>query len=361
MKKLLLFGLTICVFITTFFNGFSQKERMDLWFNKNMNNKTIQFETNYPYSLTVVDRNYTHLENPVSVTDSILWDDPQYRIPVGFDFEFMGLSVDTLVVSDSYVGLDFALVYDENWDQFYYEVYAAIDIFGADLIDFGAVDNYAQSHINYELSGEPGTQILKIEWKNAGFYNEYNTLNSNKSFVYFQLWLFEKDNHFEMRYGPSYIENEALCFNHRLGPFVDFGRVEGDYETIHGYYLDGQPANPGIFPISFDFNETLDDVPANGTSYFFTVGEGTTVGLPEVEHKQLCKIYPNPSNGVFRIDLKQNTQAQIQVFDILGNKILEQQIESKAMLDISDVPRGTYIVHVLADNRIVSTQKVIKN
>jgi len=161
MKRLLIFGLTICFFITTFFNGFSQKNRFETWFGKKTTDNSIQFAPTYPYSLTVSERNYEHLINPISISDSIIWDDPQYLVKVGFDFEFMGLAVDTIVVGDGFVGLDYKLVYDEEWNQYYYEIYAGIDVFGTDLIDFGYADGIAQSHINYKLDGTERYRILK--------------------------------------------------------------------------------------------------------------------------------------------------------------------------------------------------------
>lgn len=361
MKKLLIFGLTICMFITTFFNGFSQKNRFENWFGKKVANKTIQYTPTYPYSLTVSTRNYAHLENPVSISDSIVWDDPQYLVKVGFDFEFMGISVDTIVVGDSYISLDYQLIYDEEWNQYYYENYGGIDVFGTDLIDFGYADASAQSHINYKLEGTEGERILKIEWKHVGFYYEYDANGESQSYISFQLWLFEEDNHFEIRYGESSLLNENMCYNNELGPYVDFGRTENDYELIHGYYLDGQPSGPIMLPINFDFDETLDDTPQNGTTYFFTVGEGTTIGIKDNIKLQNFEVFPNPGTGIFSIKSKEYKKIQVQVFDILGNKILDQVVDNYAKLDISKAPKGTYIVHAVSDNKVISTQKLIKN
>jgi type IX secretion system substrate protein len=361
MKKLLIFGLTICFFITTFFNGFSQKDRIGGWLNKKGIDKSIQFEQTFPYSLTVSQRNYTNLENPISISDTIIWDDPEYLIPVGFDFEFMGLTVDTLVVGDNYIGLEYSLVYDEDWNQYYYEVFSGIDVFGADMIDFGFADREAKSHINYELEGTAGNRILKIEWIKAGFYKEVDETGEAESYAYFQVWLFEEDNHFEMRYGPSYINNETLCFDYELGPYIDFGRAEDNYSVIHGYYLEGAPSDPTMTPIETDFDETLNGNPQSGTTYFFTVGEETTIGIKNKAENQEFEIYPNPSNGFFNVKSKDTEQYQIQVFDILGNKLLDQKVKNNSTIDISKAPKGTYIVHALSNNMVLSTQKLIKN
>jgi type IX secretion system substrate protein len=273
----------------------------------------------------------------------------------------MGLTVDTLVVGDNYIGLEYSLVYDEDWNQYYYEVFSGIDVFGADMIDFGFADREAKSHINYELEGTAGNRILKIEWIKAGFYKEVDETGEAESYAYFQVWLFEEDNHFEMRYGPSYINNETLCFDYELGPYIDFGRAEDNYSVIHGYYLEGAPSDPTMTPIETDFDETLNGNPQSGTTYFFTVGEETTIGIKNKAENQEFEIYPNPSNGFFNVKSKDTEQYQIQVFDILGNKLLDQKVKNNSTIDISKAPKGTYIVHALSNNMVLSTQKLIKN
>lgn len=360
MKKLLIFGLTICFFITTFFNGFSQKERIGSWLNKKVSEKSIQYEPAYPYSLTVSYRDYTSLENPVSLSDSIIWDDPQYRILVGFNFEFMGLTVDTLIVGDNYVGFDFQLIYDEEWDQYYYDISAGVEVFGADMIDYGYGRDYAWSHINYKLEGTEGNHILKVEWKLAAFYNEYMEIGETESYISYQLWLYEADNHFEIRFGPSNMTNEAVCYDGNPGPYIDFGR-EINYETIHGYYLDGNPSNPIMLPLGLSFDQTVDGTPSYGTTYFFTVGEGTTIGISEKQLEKEVEIFPNPTSGIFTIQSEKTRPVKVQVYDILGNRVFEEIVENNAKIDISSVPKGTYIVTILSKNAVISTQKLIKN
>lgn len=361
MKKLLFIGLAVCFLITTFFNGFAQKKVNQLLF-KHQAEKLIQYQPEYPYSLTVSTREYESLIDTINLNGGNIWDDPAYLIPVGFDFEFMGLTVDSIVVGDFYVGLDYDLVYDEDWDQYYYDVYSGIDLFGADMIDFGYADGESFSEINYKLDGAAGNRILKIEWKQIGFYNEYYNLGEQDSYISFQLWIYEVDNHFEMRYGPNAIYNVDLNLNYNPGPYVDFGKASHDYSTITGYYLTGQPSAPMMNIIEEELEGTLEGIPQYGRTYFFTVGEGTTIGVEENSFEHEAEVFPNPTNGFFSIDTENYDDLLIQLYDILGNKIKDQKVNYKNQkINISTVPKGTYIVHILSENQVISTQKLIKN
>jgi hypothetical protein len=61
-------------------------------------------------------------------------------------------------------------------------------------------------------------------------------------------------------------------------------------------------------------------------------------------------VSPNPSNGLFIIQLKSNdgnsTLKLITVFDITGRKILTVEADTKSyMLDLSEQPKGIYFLH----------------
>jgi hypothetical protein len=57
-------------------------------------------------------------------------------------------------------------------------------------------------------------------------------------------------------------------------------------------------------------------------------------------------IYPNPSRGMVRIEL--DTKAEIVVIDALGRTVFEA--ENAERIQLSDLPKGTYIVRTLSEN-----------
>ncbi len=67
------------------------------------------------------------------------------------------------------------------------------------------------------------------------------------------------------------------------------------------------------------------------------------------------KVYPNPSNGSFTIDLPEtNNGAAITVMDMVGkvvaNRIIEDTKAQKLTLNLSNIPTGSYILKVDAGN-----------
>jgi hypothetical protein len=55
-------------------------------------------------------------------------------------------------------------------------------------------------------------------------------------------------------------------------------------------------------------------------------------------------VYPNPSNGIFKISLSQ-AGAEIHIFDAMGRPVFHQQVETQqAFIDLSRFPSGIYFL-----------------
>lgn len=68
-------------------------------------------------------------------------------------------------------------------------------------------------------------------------------------------------------------------------------------------------------------------------------------------------IYPNPSNGKFFIS-NSNSIKSIEVYDIIGHKILSIKNQTINEIDLSNAPKGIYFVKLLIDNKLC-TDKII--
>ena len=194
-----------------------------------------------PYYFNYSTGPYANLIGSTSLNNGQLWDDPEYRIPIGFTFEFFDQAYDSIYISD-YVWFDQNIKY---W----------ISAYDSDFIDKGVTSSV--SPISYLRSGTPGSQILKIEWNNVGFYNDI-TLND---FINVQLWLYESTNLIEIHIGP----NSVLNIDSYGGPE---GGVIGvvDFITPEEVYLTGQPAAAVVVEGYTEMNGT----PVNGAIYSFT-------------------------------------------------------------------------------------------
>jgi len=71
------------------------------------------------------------------------------------------------------------------------------------------------------------------------------------------------------------------------------------------------------------------------------------------------QMFPNPSsNGFINITTANNSPKNVQVFDMLGKKIIDKEVESK--LNISSLQAGIYIVKVTENNLSATKRLIVK-
>ena len=94
------------------------------------------------------------------------------------------------------------------------------------------------------------------------------------------------------------------------------------------------------------------------------IAEAGTLGVTEhTDVKQLAfSIYPNPTNGNFWIDLKDNySNVNVQIFDVTGKLIKQEQFSQTQLVQLKfTAVKGLYIVKVLLDNNQHFVSKIIK-
>ncbi|MFN8116388.1 MAG: T9SS type A sorting domain-containing protein [Bacteroidia bacterium] len=76
-------------------------------------------------------------------------------------------------------------------------------------------------------------------------------------------------------------------------------------------------------------------------------------GINELIHDDEVKLYPNPSNGIFSIELNTiNSTAEVEVFNSLGQYILhEKLLDVKNNLDIGTFGKGFYHIKVITEKK----------
>jgi len=71
-------------------------------------------------------------------------------------------------------------------------------------------------------------------------------------------------------------------------------------------------------------------------------------------------IYPNPvSNGRLYITTKNKLSKEIEIFDVLGKKIIATEIFDKS-LDVSELSPGVYILKIKEGNASATRKLVIR-
>ena len=69
--------------------------------------------------------------------------------------------------------------------------------------------------------------------------------------------------------------------------------------------------------------------------------------------------YPNPTTNLVSISGLTNN-GNVQLFSVLGIKVLEQNIENNASLDVSNLSSGVYLVKIVSDYKSFETKLIIK-
>ncbi|MEM7368455.1 MAG: T9SS type A sorting domain-containing protein [Bacteroidota bacterium] len=77
----------------------------------------------------------------------------------------------------------------------------------------------------------------------------------------------------------------------------------------------------------------------------------TEVG--ELASRIEATVFPNPSNGVFFLELKaeQSESFQVKIFNLIGRTIASEKIETNQefRFDLSTQPKGVYFIQVESD------------
>lgn len=81
-----------------------------------------------------------------------------------------------------------------------------------------------------------------------------------------------------------------------------------------------------------------------------------SVGIDEKNLDDEVKIYPNPTNNIINI-VADKPITLIELYDVYGRKVMES---SKSMLDLSNYPKGIYLMQIMNKSRVISRKQVIK-
>jgi len=93
---------------------------------------------------------------------------------------------------------------------------------------------------------------------------------------------------------------------------------------------------------------------------FWQLDKDNPTGLNSINVNQKLEFYPNPvTDGYLNLTNSSNSLKSIEIFDVVGKKVLSQQtLLSK--VNVSSLNAGIYVIKVTADNQISSSRLVIK-
>jgi Secretion system C-terminal sorting domain len=291
----------------------------------------------FPYEFSVLSDPYYDLTAPISISDADVWDDPFYITSTGFEVTLFDVVTNTLGIISP--GSQVINLNEANPDTVQVLMPYMADIMNAN-------DSTAVSPISYQLEGPPGNAVYKLEWKNVGFYGEWNASYSYFNTTNFQLWIYQNSGVIEFRYGPNTIKSGSLLHFFGTGPLVLLGEnVAFDGSGWQGLWaLGGDPQNPTISAIPSGQQplpeQCLSGEPQSGTVYRFApIVASNTELQPELQ----LRAWPSPTTDYLTISIKPNTSYSI--YDIAGKLMVTRTAtDFSERLDIRSWPAGQYCI-----------------
>jgi len=85
----------------------------------------------------------------------------------------------------------------------------------------------------------------------------------------------------------------------------------------------------------------------------------STASIVDTEFNNAISVYPNPVKDKLHVSIADNqTIKKIQVYNLLGSKVIEQKSET---IDFANIPSGMYLLKIESTEGKIATQKIIKN
>lgn len=136
----------------------------------------------------------------------------------------------------------------------------------------------------------------------------------------------------------------------------------GFLTALQTYYdtLDIGTLSPGLINVNFVAYQSTDTISCNytdtmSTNENFTVLENTN-SLSEI-NKEVGRIYPNPNNGTFSIELIPDLQpSHIRITSISGKEVYADTYSNDIHLPLSS---GIYMIYFLEENTVLGRQRLV--
>lgn len=252
-------------------------------FYKHLQQSASRQSGGFIYSLETSNEPYEELTGATSVNNGEIWDDPLYVVVLPFDITIN----ETVTNFLAFVGLGGLFAAPTgNEDEFSF-----LFAFECDLLDRGELTGEESlSPISYVIEGDPGSRIVKVEFKNAGSWAELDAFGTMDMFINFQMWVYEGSNRFEFRFGPSNIDDPSTFYEGLPGAIIGTADYDEANDILsNGHLLGGSAANPNLSTTVTSISGT----PANGTVYTLFIDVPLAVELDAEDVTEYCE--PNGS------------------------------------------------------------------
>jgi len=196
-------------------------------------------------------------------------------------------------------------------------------------------------------------------------YNSNNQLTS-ESYQYWKVMFWEYDTRYNYGYDGNKMLKKTLVqpIYHKWRDLIsvnysDFsgtraGLMESKYE-----FWGGTTGELTTSFIAFDFNNEKTIKKGKSVQIVYLPTD-TLQSVPQTLADRLIPVYPNPSTGIYYINT-QSYDIQSWIVSDMDGRIMKQAMQSfsSGVIDISNLPKGVYVLKVLTTDALL-TQKLIK-
>jgi hypothetical protein len=291
------------------------------------------------YTYSTFTAPFQYLTNPETL--SLMtpdWDDDGFYISVGFPVNVMGEMYDSIAVETNG-----SIILYNNFMQLQNNVdtLPLFMPFGEFISNDGGTDlryrTLGNSPVSYEVIGLPGARIAKIEWRNAGFYDDPNNFTDS---INFQAWIYEGSGDVEFRYGTSQVSPES--YDGISGPTVGIAPLDATtYDFLEGYFLTGDSTAATLV----NSYASLTGTPTNGTVFRFA--NTVTLGIDEMQAPSVA-VFPNPAADAVTITFEAEGSTTVGISNLAGLTQIAEQVNASGTvshkMDVSGLASGVYFV-----------------
>lgn len=310
----------------------------------------ISYAQDIPILFDTNTETYEVLDNPTSLNNGAIWtQNTNYPLSLGFDFEIYGTVYNAVLVSPG-IGLNFTGFYNRR-----------VWIWGSEwggsgqLLDQGT--NESLSPIDYEIVGDIGNRILKIQWTNAGIKG--GDIDDPDDFVDFQMWICEGSDRIEVHYGTS--QTSEYSFGYNAGPGIRYWKIDGEWGIcVHGY-ADMPSWDWKLFegPVP---GCLLSGIPSKDIVFNFFPNPTVSIEESTISKELDFTIINNNQNKEFKLNINNfdySSTYKLEAFSLQGIKVLDLILNNKSThLNQSELSQGLYIFILKQEDKF-AVQKVL--
>lgn len=303
-----------------------------------------------PYQLSTLQVPYQPLTNGTSVNGNSVWSVQKFTIPLPFSVK-IGNSTVNQVYTDGTV------LYADTMGT-------SVDIFQlayAYTVDRGYGGANTKSPLSYQVEGNTGSRIFKMQGTSAGFYAEQQNYGTMLDSFDYQIWVYEGSNIVEIHFGNAKISHATDYFQSSGPGFCGYMNVNFSTGSGNSAYLaSGDPLNaqPDSLTASH-MPAPLNSYPAAGTVYRFTptsltANEPFSPTLPIIA-------YPTQCNEVLNLDYHGQELAHFELLNVQGAavNVAGELTNGNHQVNLAHLTSGLYFLQI-STATATTTMRIVK-